>query len=649
MSSVWIGGSADGGLHERTPYWLNGLVPLAFLLRNAHVELAPVVGIYKAAWGPQGNPPIANASAPAPKPVPVDIMAQATRYISYILAHQNADGWLGPNDAFPPTADGGFGGGDYWGPSNVLQALWQWAEGSADAAAFANASQAVLLHLLEQHRRLKTVPLASWAQARWIDMAHSAQWLIDHKVPTPPQQATLLELIGMLHEQGEDWDGWFESVPVPDSRSNHNVNVAQGLKSAAVWSRFNASATYAGKTMGELSLGRMANLDATFGLPTGMYIGDEITPVPHTRSPSRGIELCGVVEAMYSYEIMFSVHGSLPFADRAERVAYNALPATWASPRGGDMWAHQYLQAINEIGAVKADPHVWQHDGDMAETYGLEPNFGCCTANFHQGWPKFANALFFTAPDGGVVVAMYAPASAALPNGGSVTVDTSYPFDDGAVVTVVSPTATTVLLRVPGWAVGATVNGEPAKNGTMWRGTASGTATFTIAFHPKVRLETWDDGAVSVHRGALLYSLPITPNYTVYAHHFGTEDMSSDYYLMPTTPWRFALDVNPSDPAGLLADLPFSQKGLAAGAAPFNHSNWPTSISAPLRPLPSWGLDTTVGDKHSAAPPPKSPACTASGSCGPTERHQLVPHGGTELRIGELPVAMFGAKTSSVA
>ena len=47
MHSVWIGGSGDGGLHERTPYWLNGMVPLAFLLKNAGVEkLDPVVGIY---------------------------------------------------------------------------------------------------------------------------------------------------------------------------------------------------------------------------------------------------------------------------------------------------------------------------------------------------------------------------------------------------------------------------------------------------------------------------------------------------------------------------------------------------------------------------------------------------------------------------
>jgi len=34
MSSSWVGGKADVGLHERTPYWLNGFVPLAYLLQD---------------------------------------------------------------------------------------------------------------------------------------------------------------------------------------------------------------------------------------------------------------------------------------------------------------------------------------------------------------------------------------------------------------------------------------------------------------------------------------------------------------------------------------------------------------------------------------------------------------------------------------
>jgi len=32
--SSWIGGKADEGLHERTPYWLNGMVPLTYALMH---------------------------------------------------------------------------------------------------------------------------------------------------------------------------------------------------------------------------------------------------------------------------------------------------------------------------------------------------------------------------------------------------------------------------------------------------------------------------------------------------------------------------------------------------------------------------------------------------------------------------------------
>jgi hypothetical protein len=214
------------------------------------------------------------------------------------------------------------------------------------------------------------------------------------------------------------------------------VNNAQAIKSAAVWYRQSGN-----KTLDTLSQQRVTNLDNMWGLPTGMYCADELLcGPPNNRMPSRGVELCAVVEAMFSFNTMFSQFGHVSFLDRAERIRYgvvalqqaaglpwplfahaaieaafgmgisacappvcgfvrvvmssfNALPATWASPTGGDMWAHQYLQAVNEINAMKADPHIWTHDGDQAELYGLEPNYGCCTANFNQGWPKVSVAM----------------------------------------------------------------------------------------------------------------------------------------------------------------------------------------------------------------------------------------------------------------
>ena len=78
--------------------------------------------------------------------------------------------------------------------------------------------------------------------------------------------------------------------------------------------------------MRSLSRDRITNLDTNFGLPTGMFNGDELLPDPPTRNPSRGIETCGVVEAMFSYTCLGATIGDALFFDRAERISFNAMP-----------------------------------------------------------------------------------------------------------------------------------------------------------------------------------------------------------------------------------------------------------------------------------------------------------------------------------
>jgi hypothetical protein len=56
--SAWIGGDREGW--ERVPYWLDGFIPLAYLLENE------------------------------------DMIARAKRYVDAIIAHQKPSGWICP-------------------------------------------------------------------------------------------------------------------------------------------------------------------------------------------------------------------------------------------------------------------------------------------------------------------------------------------------------------------------------------------------------------------------------------------------------------------------------------------------------------------------------------------------------------------------
>ncbi len=166
-----------------------------------------------------------------------------------------------------------------------------------------------------------------------------------------------------------------------------------------------------------------------------MFSCDEHLAGPN---PSQGSELCTVVEYMFSLEQSLAILGDPALGDRLERLAFNALPGTLTD----DMWAHQYNQEPNQVEcSLHARP--WTTDGPESNLFGLEPNFGCCTANFHQGWPKFAASLFMLSQDDGLVAAAYAPCEVRTMVRDTpvhVVEETNYPFR-GTVRMTVNPTA----------------------------------------------------------------------------------------------------------------------------------------------------------------------------------------------------------------
>eukprot|EP01047_Picozoa_sp_COSAG01_P019888 COSAG01_NODE_1119_length_11633_cov_4.612190_5_plen_290_part_00 len=189
-------------------------------------------------------------------------------------------------------------GGIYWGRSNAIFALIQYAEAekalSQNATEFQRVAALVKNYCCCMAKMLTITPLQVWSASRWIDMALSVAWAIWHASPTHTEVEVLMSLFDTLKTQGVDWGAHFAGIgraELSDSQQlRHNVNNAQALKWSAVEYLFTGNTS-----LRRAGLADMANMDAMMGLPTGLFNGDELIPKPPTRNPSRGIETCGVV------------------------------------------------------------------------------------------------------------------------------------------------------------------------------------------------------------------------------------------------------------------------------------------------------------------------------------------------------------------
>ena len=128
----------------------------------------------------------------------------------------------------------------------------------------------------------------------------------------------------------------------------------------------------------------------------------------------------------------------------------------------------------------RAGPRRWNTNGAESNIFGLEPNYGCCTANLSQGWPKFAAHLWMRSPASGhmgLAAVAYAPSEVTATLQGQtvrVRLETEYPFDDALHFTVRTeePVAFPLLLRIPQWAGGRAMS-RLAANSSPHRSPAS--------------------------------------------------------------------------------------------------------------------------------------------------------------------------------
>jgi uncharacterized protein len=584
-NSGWLGGSGENW--ERGPYYMDGLVPLAYLLDDPR------------------------------------LIAKANKWIEWTLTHQSPEGGIGPAN-----------NQDWWPKMVMLKALSQYQEATGDPR---------VIPLMEKYfhyqaARLDEQPLRDWGKFRWADELLSVIWLYNRT-----GDGSLLDLARTLGRQGYDWKTEFEDFPFKTKTSSarlmgkpggglsdlalsaHGVNNAMALKTSAVWSLVSGN-----KSDRTAASKQLHTLDKYHLLPNGMFSCDEHLA---GQDPSQGSELCSVVETQFSLEEMIGILGDPVLGDRLERVAYNAMPATFTN----DMWAHQYDQQPNQV-ECSLYQRDWTTNGRESNVFGLEPNFGCCTANMHQGWPKFAASLWMATPDDGLAAVAYGPSvtETVLKSGERVQIEesTDYPFREEIRLTInpAQPAAFPLELRIPGWAQQAsvTVNSKSAEGvhpSSFFRIERQWTKgdKVVLQFPMPLRTSRSYHNSVVVERGPLVFALRIGTKWTKLTQGMQKPAIApaTDWEADSMTPWNYGLIL----PGGRLPpSLKVIEKPI--GDFPFSSDAAPVEIIAQGRRLPDWKLVD-----GSAGPLPVGPVSSQE----PVETLSLIPYGSAKLRITAFP------------
>lgn len=595
--NAWLGGKGEAW--ERGPYYLSGLIPIAYLLEDE--------------WA----------------------INEVKKWVDAIVSSQQDNGNFGPRWNH-----------DWWPRTVVLKALIPYVKVTGDAR---------ILPFMEkyfkyQYENIDIQPLKFWAAARAFESMEAIRYVYRYT-----KHSFLVELVKKLKMYSYDYFTLFENysytlpmtkylnktivnlgkkilepidvlmkkstkVKKPESREKilafnkkktvktlmmtHGVNLAHAIKYPVTYGQFIGNDYYY-----PLAKSALDTIRTYHGNATGLYSSDE--HIMGT-SPAQGLEVCTIIEAMYSLEEIGMFVKENWVYELLEFLAYNTLPATFTP----DMCAHQYVQQPNQVMADSKNRQFYDTD-KYGNTFGLEPNYGCCAANMHNGFPKFVEYLALSHKTG-LAFEVYGNAEfVTRHNGGELVIreTTDYPFDKEIVFEVKKAVGEVELhfRHIENTDFVITHNGEKVEKDDYYKIIAKEGDKIIINAEPKLAVIDNPDGSISLKYGNLLMATKLNAEY----NYLKGEKPFEDREYLTNDEWRYAPIIN----SGEIEIIEKKDNGISE--MPFEIPPFELKIRGVL--IRNWELT------KNSANLPVAPYDTESAE------FTIVPYGCTRLRIAQYP------------
>lgn len=316
----------------------------------------------------------------------------------------------------------------------------------------------------------------------------------------------------------------------------HGVNLAMAFKYLAYNSYLSNSKFQNDKIMNALK-----TVLKYHGTALDLFSSDEHL---NGNLPDKGIELCNVVEMMYSMEEIMRVTRNVDAADYLETYLYSALPAMFTK----DLCSHQYVQQTNQVSATKAKRDFYDTN-NCANTFGIAPNYGCCAANLHQGFPKALSYAMLTSKNAIYIYLYISGVYTIQLFEGTIILDveTSYPFSNTATIKCMENSITKpfkIYMRKPFHADTTTLINQIKFSGKEEQGMLVldrpllANDIITIRYNIPITTVQNNDGTVSFRKGPIVFvnhliEKEIIYNRDKYPFHDRGFNTKSDYRIAP--------------------------------------------------------------------------------------------------------------------